>query len=91
MDFHLDLTLSFDSYLDVIVTLGAYLTIIMMETDLLDLSAMLLAEQVNVLLWCFFLGLKVITEVVLNLLPSSSMSSLVRTFLTTTWPSPSCQ
>ena len=80
-----------ESYLDVSVTLGAYLTIIRMETDLLDLSAMLLAEQVKVLLWCFFFGLKMITEVVLYLFPSSSMSSLVRTFLTTTWPSPSCQ
>ena len=84
MDFHLDLTLSHDSYLDVIVTLGAYLTIIMMETDLLDLSAMLLAEQVNVLLWCFFLGLKVTTEVVLYLFPSSRMSMVVLTLLVTT-------
>ena len=44
-----------------------------------NLSAMLLAEHVKVLLWCFFLGLNVTIEVVLYLFPSSKMSVSVLT------------
>ena len=62
-----------------------------MATCLRDLSAILLALQVNFLLcWCF-LGLNMMMEVVLYLLPSSSICVWVRTFLVTIWLSPSCQ